>query len=352
MSPEASSTPACRVVVIGLGGTIAMTSTTGGGVVPALSAEQLVAAVPGLANTGVEVEVVDFRRVPGASLTFEDLAALTAEIRDRCAAGVDGVVVTQGTDTIEETSYYLDLRHAVAQPVVVTGAMRNPTLAGADGPANLLAAIQTAADPIARGLGCLVVFADEIHAAHRVRKTHTTSGSTFKSSDGGPLGYLVEGRPQIVNRPVDRILLPDTGNRRDVRVGVVTACLGDDGSLLPTLAGQLDGLVVAAFGVGHVPVTWVTHLEQIAARIPVVLCSRTGAGSVLSTTYAFPGSERDLLSRGLIRAGFLDPLKARLLLHGLLSADADCDRKTITAAFAAAGGHGTADDWPYTTTTG
>ncbi|MCC8245044.1 asparaginase [Saccharothrix sp. NEAU-S10] len=348
VSREALMTPARRVAVVGLGGTIAMTATPGGGVVPALSAEQLVAAVPGLADTGVDVEVVDFRRVPGASLTFDDLSALADEVRDRCAAGFDGIVVTQGTDTIEETSYYLDLRHAVPQPVVVTGAMRNPTLAGADGPGNLLAAILTAADPTARGLGCLVVFADGIHAARRVRKTHTTSTSTFRSPDGGPLGYLVEGRPQIVNRPADRAVLPDIHSRTDVRVGVVTATLGDDGTLLQTVAHQLDGLVVAAFGVGHVPATWVPPLEQIADRIPVVLCSRTGAGPVLAATYAFPGSERDLLSRGLVRAGFLDPLKARILLHGLLAADADS--KTIAAAFAAAGGHGTPGDWPYPTT--
>jgi L-asparaginase len=349
VSFEASSTPARRVAVIGLGGTIAMTDTAGGGVVPALSVEQLVAAVPGLADCGIGVEVVDFRRVSGASLTFDDLSALADEVRDRCAAGFDGIVITQGTDTIEETSYYLDLRHAALQPVVMTGAMRNPTLAGADGPGNLLAAIQTAADPAVRGLGCLVVFADEIHSARRVRKTHATSGSTFKSPNGGPLGYLVEGRPQLVNQPADRGLVPVVSSDSDVCVGVVTASLGDDGRLLRTLANQLDGLVVAAFGAGHVPVTWVSTLEQIAARIPVVLCSRIGAGSVLSRTYAFPGSERDLLSRGLIRAGFLDAFKARILLHGLLIAEADS--KTIAAAFAAAGGHGTPGDWPYPTTT-
>lgn len=340
MSSGTSSGSARRVVVIGLGGTIAMTATAGGGVVPALSAGQLVAAVPGLVGAGVEVEVVDLRRVPGASLTFDDLAVLTDEVRARCAAGVDGVVVTQGTDTIEETSYYLDLRHTAGQPVVVTGAMRDPTQAGADGPANLLAAVRTAADPVARGLGCLVVFADEIHAAGRVRKTHTTSGSAFRSPDGGPLGYLVEGRPRIVNRLAARTLLPHIDNPRHPRVGVVTATLGDDGSLLPILADRIDGLVVAAFGAGHVPATWVTALERIAARIPVVLCSRTGAGSVLSATYAFPGAERDLLARGLVRAGFLDPLKARLLLHGLLSVAPDPDPETVTAAFAAAGGQG------------
>jgi L-asparaginase len=329
------------VVVIGLGGTIAMTTTEGGGVVPALSAEQLVSAVPGLADTGIEVEVVDFRRVPGASLTFADLTALADEVHRRCAAGVDGVVVAQGTDTIEETSYFLDLRHTAAQPVVVTGAMRNPTLAGADGPANLLAAVRTAADPTTRDLGCLVVFADEIHAAHRVRKTHTTSGSTFQSANAGPLGYLVEGHPRILNRPPDRPLLPapalGADTPADARVGLITATLGDDGQLLHHLADHLDGLVVAAFGVGHVPAAWVAPLQHLAARIPVVLASRTGSGPVLAQTYAFPGSERDLLDRGLIRAGFLDPLKARILLHRLLTTSADTT--TITTAFRTAGGY-------------
>lgn len=324
-----------------------MTSTEGGGVVPALSAEQLVSAVPGLVDTGIGIEVVDFRRVPGASLTFADLTALTEEIHARCTAGVDGVVITQGTDTIEETAYFLDLRHSGPQPVVVTGAMRNPTLAGADGPANLLAAVQTAADPTSRDLGCLVVLADEIHAARRVRKTHTTSGATFQSPNGGPLGYVVEGRPRILNRLTNLPTLP-TGTRTDVRVGLVTATLGDEGLLLHGLDQRVDGLVVAAFGVGHVPATWVAPLQELATRIPVVLASRTGAGSVLADTYAFPGSEHDLLTRGLIRAGFLDPLKARILLHGLLTTGAD--RHAIAAAFHTAGGHGSPHDWPYPTT--
>ncbi|GDY30493.1 asparaginase [Gandjariella thermophila] len=193
-----------RVVVFGLGGTIAMTASDAGGVVPALSADELVAAVPGLAETGIAVEVEDFRRVPGASLSFDDIAALSSAVRGRLAGGVDGVVVTQGTDTIEETAYLLDLGHGAVQPVVVTGAMRNPTLAGADGPANLLAAVQVAASRQARGLGVLVVFGDEIHAASRVSKAHTTNPATFRSANGGPLGYVVEGEPRIVNRPASR----------------------------------------------------------------------------------------------------------------------------------------------------
>jgi L-asparaginase len=311
------------VVVFGLVGTIAMSTSDAGGVVPALSADQLVAAVPGLAESGIAVDVEDFRRVPGASLTFDDLGALASAIDQKLAAGADGVVITQGTDTIEETAYLLDLTHTRSEPIVVTGAMRNPTLAGADGPANLLAAVQTAASPDARDLGTLVVFADEIHAAARVRKTHSTSGYTFVSTNGGPLGYVVEGQPRVLNRPSSRTTVPAAAELRPVEVGLITMVLGDSGALLEAAADRLDGLIVAGFGVGHVPNRVVDTLTKLAAQMPVVLASRTGAGSVLARTYAFPGSESDLLGRGLISAGFLDPLKARILLHHLLATGHD-----------------------------
>jgi L-asparaginase len=335
--PDPCATLGPRVTVFGLGGTIAMTAGESGGVVVALSADQLVAAVPGLAELGITVEVKDFRRVPGASLSFDDLEALVEAISRCLADGVDGVVVTQGTDTIEETAYLLDLSLDRAEPVVVTGSMRNPTLAGADGPANLLAAVQVAASPQARDLGVVVVFAEEIHAASRVRKTHSTSGFTFQSPTGGPLGYVVEGCARVVNRPEGRTVLASANRWRPVEVGLVTVVFGDTGTLLEGADSRLDGLVVAGFGVGHVPHRLVDTLADLASRMPVVLASRTGAGSVLTHTYAFPGSESDLLQRGLIPAGFLDPLKARILLHRLLAGGHD--HGGIRAVFAGAGGH-------------
>lgn len=330
--------PHPRVMVFGLGGTIAMTSGDAGGVVPALSAAQLVDAVPGLAEAGVDVEVEDFRSLPGACLGFSDLTEPAAKIKERLVSEtVDGVVITQGTDTIEETGYLLDLFHTAPQPVVVTGAMRNPTLAGADGPANLLAAVQTAAHPTARGQGVLVVPADEIHAAGRVRKTHTTSGSTFRSPNGGPLGYVVEGTPRLLNGRLGHLTFDLADLSAEPRVALVTVSLGDDGLLLDGLADRVDGVVVAGFGVGHVPQKMVPALEELADRVPVVLASRTGAGAGLAATYGFPGSERDLLSRGLIRAGFLDPLKARILLWTLLATGHD--HAAVLEAFATAGGY-------------
>jgi len=334
-----------RVLLISLGGTIAMTAGAGGGVVPALTADELLAGVPGLAEAAVTVETIDFRRLPGASLGFEDLTAVAALIRDRLAGRVDGVVVVQGTDTIEETAYLLDLYHSGPQPVVVTGAMRNPTLAGADGPANLLAAVQTAASPAARDLGCLVVFADEIHAARRVRKTHATAGSTFQSPNGGPLGYVVEGRPRLLNALPFRTPVPAPTGDYLPRVPLVVATLDDDGVILDCLGERVDGVVIAGFGVGHLPQHLVPTVQGLARRLPTVLASRTGSGSVLASTYGFPGSERDLLGKGMIAAGFLDPYKARILLRTLLAAGAD--REMIAAAFAVAGGHAQPEEWPW-----
>jgi L-asparaginase len=335
-----------RVLVIGLGGTIAMTSTTAGGVAPTLSAQQLLDAVPGLADSGIDVDALTFRTRPGASLTIEDLSELAAVITKELDVGAAGVVVTQGTDTIEETAYALDLLHPGPQPVVVTGAMRNPTLAGADGPANLLAAVLVAASPVARDLGCLVVLSDEIHAARRVRKTHSTSTATFASPDGGPLGYMIENRAQFVNRLRSRHILPVPHRPTAVpSVVLYTATLGDNGSTLEALTNHVDGLVIAGFGVGHVPESWLPTLTDAAARIPVVLASRTGAGPTLASTYGFAGSERDLLSRGLIGCGLLHPYKARILLHLALAAGAD--RNDIAAALAAAGDVTDDVGWPW-----
>src|SRR6201996_6882551 len=183
-----------KVVLFTLGGTIASTPAAGG-VVPRLSGADLLTSVPGLDRAGLEVKVHDFRQVPSSSLTIGDILDLAVAIREQVGAGADGVVVSQGTDTIEETVFLLDLLYDGDAPVVFTGAMRHPMLAGADGPANLLAAVTVAASPQARGLGCLVVFGDEIHAARFVRKAHTTSITAFISPPTGPLGGVGAGRP-------------------------------------------------------------------------------------------------------------------------------------------------------------
>src|SRR5260370_12463602 len=183
-----------RVGVFTLGGTIAMRPASGEGVERALSASDLLAAVPGLDEEGVELRLHDVANKPGASLSFSDVFGLADAISAALGDGFAGVVVIQGTDTIEETAYVLDLLVASDAPVVVTGAMRNPSLAGPDGPANIAAAIRVAASGCARGRGCPVVMHDQIHAARWVAKTHTASPAAFISPGFRPLGHIAAGQ--------------------------------------------------------------------------------------------------------------------------------------------------------------
>lgn len=311
-----------KVAVFSLGGTISSTNSQGKGVAPTLTGEALVADVPQIAEVA-EVSAVSFRQAASGELTLRDLVELSSEIGRSVDEGSNGVVITQGTDTIEETAFVLDLLVDREIPVIVTGAMRNPTLPGADGPANLLAAVQVAASRVARSLGTMVVFNDEIHAARLVRKTHTSSPATFSSAPLGPIGWVSEDSPRIVLRPVSRRKIKLTEGARDRSVALLTVTLGDDGRLLKAIEqNDYDGLVIEAMGGGHVPSAMVDTLADLSRRMPVILASRTGTGEVLRSTYGFPGSEMDLIEAGLIPAGSLDGLKSRLLLTLLLQSGA------------------------------
>jgi L-asparaginase len=314
------------VALFTLGGTISMAGNH------RLTGDDLTAAVPGLAEVGHAVEIQDVETVPSPNLTAATMLDVVDAASKAVADGATGVVVTQGTDNLEETAFLVDQVWPHPQPFVLTGAMRNPTLAGPDGPANLLAAVRVACSREARDLGALVVFKEEIHAARWVRKTHSTSTATFVSPNTGPIGHVVEDRVRVLTRP---LRLDGVHSRAEpaeldaTRVALYTVTMDDDGLLLQGLADTHQGLVVAGFGVGHVPSALAPVLGELAAVMPVVLTSRTGGGSVLRNTYKSVGSESDLLQRGLIGGGFLDPYKARVLLRLLLATDDD-----ITAAFA------------------
>lgn len=325
-----------RITVFSTGGTIASVRGDGGAAQPSLTAEDLLRAVPELGAVG-KMEAVRFRQVASSELTLADIVALTAEIGRAIAGGASGAIVTQGTDTLEETAFAVDLLWDGEAPVVLTGAMRNATLPGADGPANLLASATVAASPSARGLGALVVFNDEVHLPVFMRKTHTTSLGTFRSTVAGPIGWIVENQVRIALRPLARHHIGIAASREPIApVALIKIVLGDDGGLLRAIPEiGFRGLVIEATGGGHVPSAVAEPLGRLACAMPVVLTSRTGAGEVLRSTYGFPGSETDLLRRGLIHGGILDGPKARILLSLLLTGGAG--RETIADAFKAVG---------------
>jgi L-asparaginase len=310
--------PSQRVLLISTGGTITMTGDTGSGIAPTLTGNDLVRAVPELAHTA-HIDVHAYSIKPGASLTLDDLVRIAGLLDSRLPEGYAGAVVVQGTDTIEETAFVLDTLVSSDWPIVVTGAMRGATAPGADGPANLLAAVTVASSAVARGLGTVVVLNDEVHAARHVQKTHTSAPSAFMSPGFGPIGRVIEGRLHLYARPPRLAALPRP-DADDASVALVKILLGDDGRLLGVLATLgYRGAVIESMGAGHLPARLADKVSDLVAAMPVVLATRVAAGPVFQKTYGFPGSEMDLIGRGAIPGGYLAGGKACLLLRLLLS---------------------------------
>ena len=261
-----------------------------------------------------EVSCIDSRSVGGHALTLDDLTELADQVRHASQARADGVVITQGTDTIEETAYAIALLVDTAIPVVITGAMRAPQDAGADGPANLQAALRVASDPRAAGLGPLVVIQDEVHAARTVVKLHTGRVAAFGSPGRGPIGSVMEGRVALhpCSAPSDFLGQPDRLTRR---VELVWTAVGCDGTAVESAASYCEGIVVAALGGGNVPPAVVPSLARaVESGVAVVLASRCAAGPVLTRSYGGPGTDGDLRAIGVVPAGELSAIKARLRL--------------------------------------
>jgi L-asparaginase len=306
-----------EVIVLGAGGTIS--SVPGGhgraGAAPGLDAAALVAALP---DSGPEVRARSLRALPGSQLGLDDALEIARAARAETEAG-RGVVVTSGTDTIEELAVLCDALCGDGPPVVVTGAIRPATAAGADGPANLLDALAAAAAPTAEGLGAVVCFAGELHAARGVRKVDSTGPHAFGSPRGGPIGRVVEGRVELAAKPVRPP--PIAPERLDLRVPIVPTWLGDDGALLRAALGLApDGLVLVALGAGHLPPGALAALRDAPAELPVAAAVRPERGAQLRATYGFEGAEDDLLAAGVLPAAHLSPAAARMLLLAGLGA--------------------------------
>ena len=317
-----------RVHVVALGGTISMTSEDHGSLEPRLDADQLLELLDGEVAGATTITTESPPPMPSANLTLDDIVGVVRRVHELLDAGdIDGAVVVQGTDTLEETAFVADVLHTDrSEPLVFTAAMRAPDTLGTDAAANLAASMAVAASPDAAGHGVIVCMNDELHAARWVQKTHASSTAAFTSPTSGPIGHVVERRPRFRQRRSTQLdgIGPARLGADPARVLLHRTFLGDDGRVISG-ARQLgyDGVVVEAFGVGHLSVAAAHAAAGLAAQIPVVFASRASVGSTFTDTYGFEGSERDLLRRGLIAAGSLDGLKARALLEIALSSEMD-----------------------------
>ena len=298
------------LTILSTGGTIASTADGSTGAEPSLTAATLAAAVPELAELA-ELDTVDVASVPSTQLSLVDLADLVDRIHTLDAdPAVDGIVVTQGTDVLEECAYFVDLCYDGETPVVFTGAMRTPEAAGADGAANLLGAARTALDGTATGT--MVVFADRVLLPREVTKTHAMAVDAFRSPEFGPVATLDENRV-VWHRHVDRIdpVFDPDRDALSVDVQAITVCAAMSDRLLHA-STECPAICLAATGVGHVPPTIISALESLReAGIPVIVTTRCHAGRVAHDTYGFHGSERTLWAMGC-RASDINLPKTRI----------------------------------------
>ena len=319
-----------RVVVIFTGGTISMRDA-GGGNRPTLQGEALLASVPGLERIA-DVEPIDWGLVPASHLTFAqvlDIGRILDEQLQR--PEIDGAVVVQGTDVIEETAFAWDLLPMPAKPVVVVGAMRSASQEGYDGPVNLRHALIAAADSALASQGVVVAMAGEIHGADDVRKTHTHALDTFQSPNAGRLGHVTDAGVTL-ERERRPARLPAMPAAAALPVPILTVVLDE----APSLAGDPAGLVVAAAGGGN---STPAHLDLarslIARAVPVVLTTRCLSGRPLAG-YAFPGGSSEWWDAGAVFSGTLGALKARVLVA--LGVGAGLDAAGLAAICDAWGG--------------
>jgi L-asparaginase len=314
-----------RVAVIFLGGTISMAvDPAAGGNVPSLSGADILARTPNLDAIG-DLETIDLGRTPASHFTLGRLLEIGRLIQDQVdRREIDGVVVVQGTDSMEETAFLWDLVVDGPKPVAVTGAMRSASDPGYDGPANLRDAVGVAGSPAAPGTGVVVVMAGEIHAADDVAKTHASSLTTFQSPNAGPLGTVAADGVRGVRQRAGRRQVVTSAAAEPVRL--VTAVVGDDGALVDAATnGGARGIVVAATGAGNTSGELLAAGERaIAAGLTVVLATRTLGGRA-STGYAFRGGGATWVRSGALLAGTLSGPKARIALSLGLGAGLDRD---------------------------
>jgi L-asparaginase len=331
---QARNLPTVRLIATG--GTIAMKiDPVKKAPVPAISGEDLVATVPEIAQVA-HMEVENLSNVPSASMDPDRWVQLQRSVTQALARPeVAGVIVSHGTDTLEETAFFLDLTVDSPKPIVLIGAQRNASERDFDGPRNLLNAARICTDQGARGKGAMIALNSNINAARDAVKTHTSDVETFKSGDLGFLGYVDYDRVVWYRAPIRRqhiAIRPVAEGQHLPRVDIVPTYGGADGTFVRAAVGAgAKGLVVQALGWGNIPIpVFQAVKEAIGKGIAVVISTRVWTGRVLPN-YGYEGGGKTLQQAGAVFADNLSPQKARLLL--MLALQTTSDPKQIQQIF-------------------
>jgi L-asparaginase len=302
------------------GGTISMQrDAAAGGNVPAHGGEALVRLAPGI-DRMAPLRIEDWARMPACHFGHDRLWGLRQRVRELAESGeVTGIVITHGTDILEETAYLLDRTLDRRVPVAITGAMRTASDDGWDGPRNLRDAVAVAASPSSVGRGTMVVFAGQVFAGRTAVKSHATGLEAFTAPHAGPIGRVADGAVRYALAP-EIMATPLRPGSLDARVAHVPMVVGDDGSLLDLVRPAHDGVVIEAYGSGNVPPGAVAAIGRwLDEGKPVVLASRCWWGQV-TPVYAFDGGGARTIAMGAIPAGPRTPSQARMELVIALSA--------------------------------
>jgi len=303
-----------KVAVIFTGGTISMTIDPRiGAAIPSLSSQEILSLVTNI-DKYAEIETFNFSKLPGPHIDLPLMMALRKLVLDILEQeAMTGVVITHGTDTLEETAYLLDLSIQSSKPIVVVGAMRNSSELGYDGPSNLAAAVCTVISPEAKDKGVLVVMNNEVNAASEVTKYNTLSLNTFKSLEFGPLG-IIDNDQLIFHRSIvnHQHILTD---RLETKVDLIKAVAGMDSGLIKYCVDRgAKGIVIEAMGRGNVPPAMLEGITYaLANQVTVAITSRCPTGRVLDT-YGYEGAGRHLRNLGVLLGGDLPGQKLRIKL--------------------------------------
>lgn len=308
-----------KIAFISTGGTISMQADESGLAVPKAGGRELIDSLEDI-RSEFNIENFEFINIPSAHMSIANLIQLRNLVIDINEKEFDGIVITHGTDTMEETAYFLDLTTDIEIPIILTGSQRNLSAVSSDVALNIIDSIRVAADSKAREMGPMIVFSSEILPARDATKTHRTRVDTFKSLEFGPIGTVDNNRVLWFRKPIIREFY-GLGEIENIKVDILTSYLGADSrNLRHSIGDKVEGIVLQSLGAGHIPESMLEGIEEaIEASIPVVLTSRTLRGRFLTDTYGFKGSEKYLRNIGVIFGEDLTSQKIRIKLMVLLS---------------------------------